>query len=106
MLIILFCSTDVITFEEYTGQVETTVTNNHSPSLNAVKHHPSGTDMQSCIFLFMLRTCDWYWWWNLLCYNGRNVGFDTLAVECKLMSLKFVAAIMKIRRLRISEYCF
>lgn len=33
---------DVITFEEYTGQVETTVTNNHSPSLNAVKHHPSG----------------------------------------------------------------
>lgn len=32
---------DVITFEEYTGQVEGTITNNHSPSLNAAKH-PSG----------------------------------------------------------------
>lgn len=32
---------DVITFEEYTGQVENTVTNNPSPSLNATKH-PSG----------------------------------------------------------------
>ncbi|XP_015757072.1 PREDICTED: F-BAR domain only protein 2-like [Acropora digitifera] len=33
---------DVITFEEYTGQMENAITNNHSPSLNAVKH-PSGT---------------------------------------------------------------
>lgn len=32
---------DVITFEEYTGQVENAIINNHSPSLNAVKH-PSG----------------------------------------------------------------
>lgn len=32
---------DVITFEEYTGQMENAITNNHSPSLNAVKH-PSG----------------------------------------------------------------
>lgn len=33
----------VITFEEYTGQAEGAITNNHSPSLNAPKHHhPSG----------------------------------------------------------------
>ncbi|XP_078352930.1 LOW QUALITY PROTEIN: F-BAR domain only protein 2-like [Oculina patagonica] len=32
---------DVITFEEYTGQAEGALTNNHSPSLNSVKH-PSG----------------------------------------------------------------
>ena len=51
-MIILFCSTDVITFEEYTGQVETAVTNNHSPSLNAVKHHPSGTDYARVYFPF------------------------------------------------------
>lgn len=32
---------DVVTFEEYTGQAEGALTNNHSPSLNSVKH-PSG----------------------------------------------------------------
>ena len=56
MLIILYDSTDVITFEEYTGQVETAVTNNHSPGLNAVKHHhPSGTDYVRLYFSFRVK---------------------------------------------------
>lgn len=38
-----FLPIDVITFEEYAGQAEGALTNNHSPSLNSVKH-PSGID--------------------------------------------------------------
>lgn len=41
MMVYFLLSTDVITFEEYTGQAEGALTNNHSPSLNSVKH-PSG----------------------------------------------------------------
>lgn len=75
MLIILFCSTDVITFEEYTGQVETTVTNNHSPSLNAVKHHPSGTDYARFFFFF------------LCCVHVISTGEGTCCVTMDVMSV-------------------
>lgn len=44
---------DVITFEEYTGQAEGALTNNHSPSLNSVKH-PSGIYSQTSISLLSL----------------------------------------------------
>ena len=40
-MMLYFLSTDVITFEEYAGQAVGALTNNHSPSLNSVKH-PSG----------------------------------------------------------------
>lgn len=41
LMMLYFLSTDVITFEEYAGQAVGALTNNHSPSLNSVKH-PSG----------------------------------------------------------------
>lgn len=44
---------DVITFEEYTGQAEGALTNNHSPSLNSVKH-PSGIYSQTSFSLLSL----------------------------------------------------
>ena len=48
--------TDVITFEEYTGQAEGALTNNHSPSLNSVKH-PSGIYSQTSISLHFSIQC-------------------------------------------------
>ena len=41
LMMLCFLSSDVITFEEYAGQAVGALTNNHSPSLNSVKH-PSG----------------------------------------------------------------
>ena len=48
----------VITFEEYTGQAEGAITNNHSPSLNAPKHHhPSGTTKKKSVCVTSMRNC-------------------------------------------------